>query len=177
MVLKTEFDDGGFKYFLKNLEPKKMKAPFSAAIRKSLQIVKKATIQNLKGLSFKNGKKLNVRKPVIMKTHYWKTKTGSYTFPSFSNSVVVKTAKRSLSGFVTILSSNKLKRNPILSMIERSKGTRFTKGGSKRKSHSTGSIAHSFFTPAVNSTKEQVRRQLKDNVYAAINKVREKQGR
>ena len=81
---------------------------------------------------------------------------------------------------IQILKKMNVRMNPILKMMEASKGERETTGNSHkgikkgRKAHSTGSIAHTFFTSAVQSTKTQVQESLQKNLDEAINKAREK---
>ena len=65
-------------------------------------------------------------------------------------------------------------------MMEASKGNRETSGDSHkgikrvRKAHSTGSIAHTFFTNAVESTKSQVHNSLQKNLEDAIMRAKDK---
>lgn len=181
--LQSKFDDKGFTYFLNNVKGGKIKTALKSGLRKSLNIVKKKTVENLKGITFKNGSKFSafaMSKGVLFKNKYGTP----YTAAPFSKGVVVKLKKDGSSGRVEIISSpqNESNKNwnPILKMMEASKGDRKTSGNSHkgikrgRKAHSTGSIAHTFFTSAVQSTKTQVQQSLQKNLDEAINKAREK---
>ena len=176
----TKFSDGGFIYFLQNVKGSKLKTALKSGLRKSLNIVKKKATQNLKNITFKSGKSLSsfaMGKGVIFKNSYG-TK---YVVAPFSKGITVKLKKDGSSGRVQIITRQTDKNwNPILKMIEASKGNRQTSGNSHtgrkqgRKAHSTGSIGHTFFTNAVQSTKSQVQESLQKNLDEAINKAREK---
>ena len=178
--IKAKFDDKGFSYFLENVKGGKIKTALKSGLRKSLNIVKKKAIANLKAISFKNGKSLSsfaMSKGVLFKNSYGE----QYTAAPFSKAVTVKLKKDGSSGRVQIIHKQTDKNwNPILKMMEASKGERETTGNSHkgikkgRKAHSTGSIAHTFFTSAVQSTKTQVQESLQKNLDEAINKAREK---
>lgn len=173
----TKFDDNGFRFFLQNVKGSKIKTALKSGLRKSLNIVKKKAVENLKAVKFKNGKTLDTKGEVLFKNSY-----GSlYVAAPFSKGVVVKLKKDGSSGRVQIITKSTDKNwNPILKMMEASKGKRETSGNSHkgikkgRKAHSTGSIAHTFFTSAVNATKSQVQQSLQKNLDEAINRAREK---
>ena len=173
--IRMQFNDGGLEKFLEEVRPSKLKSAFRSAIRKSLNIIKKKTLQNMREISFKEGKKLDTGTPVIFKNNYG-TK---YLYPPFRQSVFVRVAKSGKVGNVAIRKpSEPRKSNPILTMIHNAKGERKTKGRFGRKAHSTGSIGpHKFFQSAVNSTKTEVQNSLEKNVMDAINKVKEKHNR
>lgn len=175
--LQTKLDDGNFTFFLQNVKGSKLKTALKSGLRKSLNIIKKKAVENLKGISFKNGKTLNTNETVVFTNSYG----NRYVVAPFSKGVVVKLKKDGSSGRVQIITKDTDKNwNPILKMIEASKGERFTTGNSHkgvkggRKAHSTGSIAHTFFTNAVQSTRSQVQENLQKNLDEAINKAREK---
>ena len=65
--ITTKFDDGGFRYFLQNVKGSKLKTALKSGVRKSLGIVKKQAVSNLKQISFKNGGKLNTSEKVLFK--------------------------------------------------------------------------------------------------------------
>ena len=173
--IRMQFSDGGFKKFLEEVRPSKLKGALRSAIRKSLNIIKKKTIQNMKAITFKDGKKLETSKPVVFKNSYG-TK---YLYPPFTQSVFVRVAKSGKVGNVAIRKqSEPRKSNPILTMIHNANGERRTKGRFGRKAHSTGSIGpRKFFQDAVNSTKTEAQNSLEKNVMEAINKIKEKHGR
>ena len=77
--IRMQFSDGGFKKFLEEVRPSKLKGALRSAIRKSLNIIKKKTIQNMKAITFKDGRKLETSKPVVFKNSYG-TK---YLYPPF----------------------------------------------------------------------------------------------
>ncbi len=175
--LRTKLDDGKFTFFLQNVKGNKLKTALKSGLRKSLGIVKKKAVQNLKGITFKNGKNLDTSRNVFFKNSYgnW------YAAAPFSKGVVIKLKKDGSSGRVEIITKQSDKNwNPILKMIEASKGKRETTGNSHqgikqgRKAHSTGSIGHTFFTNAVQSTKSQVQQSLQKNLEDAINRAKEK---
>lgn len=175
--VRTKFDDKGFTYFLQNVKGSKLKTALKSGLRKSLGIIKKKAVQNLKGIIFKNGKKLNTTQSVLFKNSYGST----YIAAPFGKGVAVKLKKDGSSGRVEIITKDTdPKWNPILKMIEASKGKRETTGNSHqgikrgRKAHSTGSIAHTFFTNAVQSTKSEVQQSLQKNLEEAIMRAREK---
>lgn len=175
--LRMKLDDGKFTYFLENVKGTKLKSALKSGVRKSLNIIKKEATSNLKGITFKNGQKLDVNKDV-----YFKNKYGSwYAAAPFKKGIVVKIKRDGSKGRVEIITKSTDKNwNPILKMIEASKGERKTSGNSHqgikkgRKAHSTGSIAHTFFTSAVNSTKQQVQTSLQKNLEDAIMRARDK---
>lgn len=173
MILK----DGGFTFFLENVKGSKLKSALKSGLRKSLNIIKKQATSNLKAISFKSGKKLDVNKEVDFKNSYG---THYYAAP-FKKGIVTKLKRDGSSGRVEIITKDNDKNwNPILKMIEAGKGDRQTTGNSHqgikkgRKAHSTGSIAHTFFTSAVNSTKQQVQTSLQKNLEDAIMRARYK---
>lgn len=175
--ITTKFDDGGFKYFLQNVKGGKLKTALKSGVRKSLGIVKKQAVSNLKQISFKNGNKLNTSEKVLFKNKYGTP----YVVAPFSKGVVIKLKKDGSAGRVEIITKDSDKNwNPILKMMEASQGERHTDGNSHtgrkqgRKAHSTGSIAHTFFTTAVQSTKTEVQRSLQKNLEDAIMKAQEK---
>lgn len=175
--LKMILNDGGFTFFLENVKGSKLKTALKSGIRKSLNIIKKKATQNLQAISFKNGKKLDVNKEVDFKNSYG---THYYAAP-FKKAITVKVKKNGDGGRVQIM-SNPISNNwnPILKMIEVSKGNRQTTGNSHtkrkqgRKAHSTGSIAHTFFTNAVETSKQQVHDSLQKNLDDAIMRARNK---
>lgn len=173
----TKFDDNGFRFFLTNIKGGKLKTALKGGIRKSLNIVKKKAVENLKAIKFKNGRSLDTKGEVVFKNSYG----NRYVVAPFSKGVVIKLKKDGSSGRVEIITKDSDKNwNPILKMIEASKGKRETSGNSHqgikrgRKAHSTGSIAHTFFTSAVQTTKSQVQQSLQKNLDDAINRAREK---
>ena len=175
LVMKT--DDSGFKFFLENVKGSKLKSALKSGLRKSLNIIKKQAVTNLKAIKFKSGKQLNVNEQVTFKNNYG-TK---YIAAPFKKAVAVKLFKDGSGGRAEIVHRPTDKNwNPILKMMEVSKGERKTSGNSHqgrkqgRKAHSTGSIAHTFFTTAVNSTKSQVQSALQKGLEDAINKAKEK---
>lgn len=173
----TKFDDNGFRFFLTNIKGGKLKTALKGGIRKSLNIVKKKAVENLKAIKFKNGRSLDTKGEVVFKNSYG----NRYVVAPFSKGVVIKLKKDGSSGRVEIITKDSDKNwNPILKMMEASKGKRETSGNSHqhikrgRKAHSTGSIAHTFFTSAVQTTKSQVQQSLQKNLDEAINRAREK---
>jgi hypothetical protein len=175
--VKTKFDDGGFTYFLQNVKGGKLKTALKSGIRKSLGIVKKEADKNLKAITFKNGSTLNATEKVLFKNKYGTP----YIVAPFSKGVVIKLKKDGSKGRVEIITKDTDKNwNPILKMMEASQGERKTDGNSHtgrkqgRKAHSTGSIAHTFFTNAVKSTQTEVQRSLQKNLEDAIMKAKEK---
>ena len=173
MILK----DGGFTFFLENIKGSKLKSALKSGIRKSLTIIKKKATQNLKAITFKNGKNLDVNKPVIFKNSYGT----EYNAAPFKKAIAVKVFKDGSGGRAEIIHRDSDKNwNPILKMMEASKGNRETSGNSHqgikrgRKAHSTGSIAHTFFTNAVESTKTQVHNSLQRNLEDAIIRAKNK---
>ena len=175
--VRAKLDDKGFTFFLQNVKGGKIKSALKSGLRKSLNIIKKKAVTNLKGITFKNGKSLNTTEKVLFKNSY-----GSlYIAAPFSKGVVVKLKKDGSSGRVEIITKDTDKNwNPILKMMEASKGKRETSGNSHqgikrgRKAHSTGSISHTFFTNAVQSTKSELQQSLQKNLDDAINKARDK---
>jgi hypothetical protein len=175
--LRMILNDGGFTFFLENVKGSKLKSALKSGLRKSLNIIKRKATSNLKAITFKNGKKLDVNKEVDFKNSYG---THYYAAP-FKKGIVTKLKRDGSSGRVQIMTKDTDKNwNPILKMIEASKGERKTSGNSHqgikkgRKAHSTGSIAHTFFTSAVNSTKQQVQTSLQKNLEDAIMRARDK---
>jgi len=173
MILK----DGGFTFFLENIKGSKLKTALKSGLRKSLNIIKKQATQNLKAITFKNGQKLDVNKEVSFKNSYGSV----YSAAPFKKAIAVKVFKDGSGGRAEIIHRDKDKNwNPILKMMEASKGKRETTGNSHqgikrgRKAHSTGSIAHTFFTTAVQSTKSQVQSSLQKNLEDAIMRARDK---
>lgn len=173
MILK----DGGFTFFLENVKGSKLKTSLKSGLRKTLGIIKKEATKNLKAITFKNGKKLDVNKDVSFKNSYGNT----YSAAPFKKAIAVKVFKDGSGGRTEIIHRPSDKNwNPILKMMEASKGKRETSGNSHqgikkgRKAHSTGSIAHTFFTSAVQSTKNQVQTSLQRNLEVAINRAKEK---
>lgn len=161
MILK----DNGFTFFLNNIKGSKLKSALKSGIRKSLGIIKKKAVSNLKQIKFKKGN-LNISNPVTFKN----SQGTKYILPSFRSGVMVKVFKDGSGGRAEIIGRGK-NYNLILPMIENGKGRRFTKGD---KPHSTGSIAHTFFTSAVQSTKTEVHNSLQKNLEDAIIKARNK---
>jgi len=173
MILK----DGGFTFFLENIKGSKLKSALKSGVRKSLNIIKKKATQNLKAITFKNGKKLDVNKEVYFKNSYGTV----YNAAPFKKAITVKVFKDGSGGRAEIIQRHSDKNwNPILKMIEASKGQRETSGNSHqgvkkgRKAHSTGSIAHTFFTNAVETTKSQVQQSLQKNLEDAIMRAKNK---
>lgn len=165
--LKMILKDGGFQFFLENIKGSKLKSALKSGIRKSLNLIKKQAVNNLKQVDFKKGK-LNVNDTVRFKNNQGTV----YTLPPFRNAVMVKTFKDGSGGRAEIIGKGK-NYNLILPMIENGKGNRFTKGKS-RKSHSTGSISHTFFTSAVQQTRTEVHNSLQKNLEDAINRAKTK---
>lgn len=170
-------DDGKFMFFLENIKGTKLKTALKSGVRKSLNIVKKEATKNLKALTFKNGKNLDVNKEVDFKNRYgnW------YAAAPFKKAIVIKLKRDGTGGRVAIMTKSTDKNwNPILKMIEASKGERKTSGNSHqgikqgRKPHSTGSIQHTFFTNAVQSTKHEVHNSLQKNLEDAIMRAKDK---
>lgn len=175
LTMKT--DDNGFKFFLENVKGSKLKSALKKGVRKSLNIIKKQAVNNLKAITFKNGQHLDVNKDVTFKNSYGK----EYNAAPFKKAISVKLFKDGSGGRAEIIHrSTDRNWNPILKMMEVSKGERKTSGNSHtkrkqgRKAHSTGSIAHTFFTSAVNSTKGQVQTALQKGLEDAITKAKEK---
>lgn len=173
MILK----DGGFTFFLQNIKAGKLKTALKNGVRKSLNIIKKQATSNLKAITFKNGKHLDVNKEVTFKNSYG---TEYYAAP-FRKAIAVKVFKDGSGGRAEIIHRDTDKNwNPILKMMEVSKGERKTSGNSHqgikrgRKAHSTGTIAHTFFSNAVESTKTKVHDSLEKNLHEAIIRARNK---
>lgn len=173
--MKMKLTDNGFSFFLENIKGNKLKSALKSGIRKSLNIIKKKSVANLSQVQFKKGK-LNVNKTVNFRNN----QGTKYTLASFKNATMVKVNKDGSGGRAEIIGKGK-NYNPILVMIEAGKGERHTraikvKNGHKMKvkTHSTGSIAHTFFTSAVQSTKGEVQRSLQQNLEDAINKAKDK---
>lgn len=172
--LKMILNDGGFKFFLENIKGSKLKSALKSGIRKSLNIIKRKALSNLKQVKFKTGQ-LDVNSEIKFKNN----QGVRYTLPSFKNGIMVKVFRDGSGGRTEIIGRGK-NYNLILPMIENGKGNRSTKGSSNglfktaRKAHSTGSISHNFFSNAIQSTKEQVHDSLQDNLEKAINKAKEK---
>lgn len=175
--LKMILKDGGFTFFLQNIKGSKLKTALKSGLRKSLNIIKKQATQNLKAITFKNGKQLDINKLVKFKNSYGTV----YNAAPFKKAITVKVFRDGSGGRAEIIHRGSDKNwNPILKMIEASKGNRETSGNSHksknkgRKAHSTGSIAHTFFTTAVQSTKSQVQSSLQKNLEDAIMRARDK---
>lgn len=172
--LKMILKDNGFQFFLENIKCSKLKSALKSGIRKSLNIIKKKAISNLKQVQFKKGH-LDVNKQIKFKN----SNGSEYTLPPFKKGIMVKVFKDGSGGRAEIIGKGN-NYNLILPMIENGKGTRYTKGSSNglfktaRKSHSTGSISHTFFTTAVDSTKGDVHNSLQKNLEEAIMKARNK---
>ena len=88
--LKMILNDGGFTFFLENVKGSKLKTALKSGIRKSLNIVKKKATQNLKTITFKNGKHLDVNKDVKFKNSYGTV----YNVASFRKGIVTKLKKK-----------------------------------------------------------------------------------
>ena len=171
--LKMILEDGGFKFFLENVKGGKLKSALKSGVRKSLNLIKKQALTNLKSIKFKKGN-LNVNEPIKFKNSNGST----YTLPSFKQGIMVKVFKDGSGGRAEIIGKGK-NHNLILPMIEAGKGDRETKGKvnlskKARKSHSTGSISHTFFTSAVQSTINDVHNSLQKNLEDAIKRARDK---
>ena len=95
MILK----DGGFTFFLENIKGSKLKSALKSGIRKSLTIIKKKATQNLKAITFKDGKKLDVNKPVIFKNSYGT----EYNAAPFKKAIAVKVFKDGSGGRAEII--------------------------------------------------------------------------
>lgn len=175
--LSMILNDNGFTFFLENVKGSKLKTALRSGIRKSLNIIKKETVKNLKAITFKNGQHLDVNKSVTFTNSYGT----EYDAAPFKKAVVTKVRRDGKGGKVEIITKQMDKNwNPILKMIEASKGERKTTGNSHkgikkgRKSHSTGSIAHTFFTNAVQAKKSEVESNLEQNLHQAIMRARDK---
>lgn len=166
--LKMILKDNGFQFFLDNIKGSKLKSALKSGLRKTLNIIKRKAVSNLSSVDFKKGK-LNVNKQVNFKNSYGT----NYTLPSFKQGVMVKVFKDGSGGRAEIIGKGK-NYNLLLPMIENGKGKRYTKGRNNRKAHSTGSIAHTFFTSAVQSTKTQVHESLQKNLEQAIMRAKDK---
>lgn len=171
----TKFDDGGFRYFLMNVKGSKLKTALKNGLRKSLNIIRKEAVSNLKALKFKSGS-LDIDKTIL----FINNKRMKYTLPPFKKGVMTKVFKDGSGGRVEVMGKGK-NYNPILTMIEAGKGERKTRAikiinhhKMKVANHSTGSITRTFFTSAVQSTKSEVQKSLQKNLDEAINKAREK---
>ena len=169
--IKTSLNDGGFTFFLQNIKGSKLKTALKSGLRKSLNIIKKKAVENLKSIKFKSGS-IKANKPILF-TKYYKGHKNQYVLPPFSKGVMTKVFKDGSGGRTEIIGKGK-NYNPILKMIEGGKGERQTKGSWGKKSHSTGSISHTFFTSAVNSTKSQVQQSLQKNLEDAIMRAKER---
>lgn len=174
-IVKMNFDDNGFTFFLDNVKGGKLKSALKSGIRKSLNIIKSQSTKNLKAITFKNGKNLDVNKPVLFKNSYGTV----YNAAPFKKAIAVKVFKDASGGRAEIIHRDSDKNwNPILKMIEASKGDRKTSGNSHqgikrgRKAHSTGSIRNTFFSDAINQTKTKVHDSLQKNLDDAIMKAR-----
>ena len=111
MILK----DGGFTFFLENIKGSKLRSALKSGIRKSLNIIKKKATQNLKAITFKDGKKLDVNKPVIFKNNYGT----EYNAAPFKKAIAVKVFKDGSGGRAEIIHRDSDKNwNPILKMME-----------------------------------------------------------
>lgn len=176
----TEFilDDKPFMAFLDSMKTTKFKQSLNSGARKSLQIVKKQGIENLKTLvKWKNGRSVNVDKEVVFKK-YSGGKRNNYKVDSFKKTFKIKTKRGTLESRVEII-HNKSGYNPLLTMMESSKGERYTKGSFKlfKKSklpHSTGSIGRRFFSKAIQQTQTQVYKDLQSNIHNAIIRAKNK---
>ncbi len=175
--LRMILNDGGFTFFLDNIKGSKLKTALKSGIRKSLNIIKKQATMNLRGITFKNGKSLDVNKEVDFKNSYG---THYYAAP-FKKAITVKVKRDGSGGRVQIMSKEASNNwNPILKMIEVSKGNRQTTGNSHtgrkqgRKAHSTGSIGFTFFTNAVEQKRQEVHDSLQKNLDDAIMRARDK---
>ena len=165
--VKMTFDDGGFTYFLQNIRGSKLKQALKSGLRKTLNIIKQKAAQNLKAVSFKSGS-VSVDKAIL----FTNNQGAKYVLPSFRKGIMTKVSKDGTSGRVELIGRGD-NYNPILKMIEAGKGDRKTKG-KKGKSHSTGSITHTFFTDAVTETKDKVQTALQKHLDDVINKAHEK---
>lgn len=175
--LQMILSDGGFTFFLENIKGSKLKSALKNGIRKSLNIIKKKATQNLKAITFKNGKRLDINKKVVFKNSYGT----EYDAAPFKKAIVTKVKRDGTGGRVEIITKHDDKNwNPILKMMEASKGKRETSGNSHkgkkqgRKAHSTGSIAHTFFTNAVQSSKAEVHSSLQKNLEDSIMRAKER---
>lgn len=175
--VELKLDDEQFINFLGSIKPNKLKNALNSGARKSLAIVKKKAIDVLNRMNpWKNGNKVDTKKEYKFKKYsngvkrFWK-------LPSFEKSIKIKTSKRDfLTSRVEIISK---KGNPLLVMMEASKGERYTKGKSRlfRKStrgHSTGSIKRTFFSKAINDTRSAVHKSLEKSLHNSIIKAKEK---
>ena len=166
--LKMILKDGGFQFFLENIKGSKLKTALKSGIRKSLNIIKRKAVSNLKQVNFKKGS-IDVNKPIKFKNNYGTV----YNLPSFKQGIMVKVFKDGSGGRAEIIGRGK-NYNLILPMIENSKGIRRTKGRNNRKEHSTGTIGHNFFSSAIESTKNKVHESLQKNLEDAIIRAKNK---
>lgn len=178
--LELKFNDNGFREFLDNVKVSKLRGALRTGMRKSLNIIKKQAVTNLKAIRFKKGG-LDTSNAVIFKNSNGK----KYIYPAFPKSILVRVAKSGKVGNVAIRKPSDKASNPILTMIQNAKGERFTKGrgqgfikgneSTRKKTHSTGSIGpHNFFGDAVEQTKARVENELRTNVLNAIEKAKER---
>lgn len=173
-IAQLKFDDNGFREFLENVKASKLKGALRTGMRKSLTIIKKQAVANLKAIKFKKGK-LDTSNGVVFKNSYG----ARYLYPAFPKSIFVRVAKSGKAGHVTIRKNVEPRQsNPILTMIQNAKGKRSTQGrgqGIRTKKHSTGSIGpHNFFSGAVEQTKERAENELQKNVLEAIEKAKQR---
>lgn len=169
--LKMSLDDKNFVIWMNNVKGTKLKAALKSGLRKSLNIIKKKAVENLKTITWKNGKGVNLDKDVTFKNAYGV----EYGAAPFKKGIVIKLKKSAISGRVEIITKNTDKNwNPILKMWENSKGNRETSGNSHkgikrgRKAHSTGTIGRFFFSDAIKKTRNEVQSSLQKNLDDAI---------
>lgn len=165
--LRMILDDGGFTFFLDNVKGGKLKSALKSGVRKSLNIIKKQVVSNLRNLQFKSGQ-LDINKPVKFKNSYG----SDYTLPSFKQGVLTRAYRDGGGGVITISPKNRTKNNFILAMMENSKGIRRTKGRNDRKAHSTGSIKKDFFRIGLDAKRDEAHRTLEQHLHDAITKAR-----
>ena len=143
------FNDNGFRLFLENIKPSKLKTPLKSAIRKSLGITKKAAKDNLKQVT-----------PNYKKPDRWGL--------TLQGGIVVKVKKDALSGRVEIMSKSKTN-NFKLKFFENGTTERHNK---TRKNAFRGSIkATNFFSNAVNQTKSKVDESLRKNLDESLHRA------
>lgn len=175
--VQLKLDDKQIINFLQSIKPNKLKNALNSGARHSLAIIKKRAIEVLNWMHpWKNGNKVNTKKQYTFKKYVNGVKY-QWKLPSFEKSIKIKTSKRDFfTSRVEIISK---KGNPLLVMMEASKGERYTKGKTRlfrksKRSHSTGSITRTFFSKAINDSRSAVHKSLEKSLHNSIMKAKMK---
>lgn len=141
------FDDNGFSIFLNEVRPNKIKSALKSGMRKSLGIIKRQAVSNLRQVT-----------PNYKKKDKWGL--------TLQGGILVKVNKDGLGGRAEIMGRGG-KANFKLKFFENGTKTRKTRKGYNRGQMKTTP----FFTPAVNSTKSQVHEALQTNLDESLRRA------